>query len=254
MADWLPSPAVLRRLLYEALHGLKEPAEPDRLASDVWPPPGIIVTVATDADPTLGPEYRQRYFITIADEDYEPLIQHERHFALPELLIAASNEQPEGSRLMGGLSGDFMRGPVRWLWTRLHHFPRILLWPDSQNRQPNGIWFWHDYDRAQAPKLCTWLKNKVPDPSVVGAIVLDLRNLEDCKVLWEVANLVGISTENFYVSDEKAAEVYLLHHDDAIYISIPDKNKRQALLDDLARWPNLFKNCSGYTLESDRQS
>src|SRR6266852_4894594 len=216
MTAWFPSPTVLKRLLYEGLHRFKEPAEPGRLGLDVWPPPETIVTLATDPDMMLEAEYRQHYFVTIAGEDHEPLIQHERQFALPELLLAASKEQPEGSRLMGGLSGGFMRGPMRWLWVRLRRFQRVLLWPDSRERQPNGTWFWEEDQRHELPRLCVWLEKHVPDSSLVGAVLLDLKSLEDCKVVWEVANLVGISTENFYLSDEKASEVYLLHHHDSI--------------------------------------
>jgi hypothetical protein len=87
----------------------------------------------------------------------------------------------------------------------------------------------------------------------MGAILLDLASAKDCAVLWEVANLVGVNCYDFYLSDEKGSEVYLLHHHDCIYISIPDREKREGLLVELARWPNLIKDCSGYTTAVDHE-
>jgi hypothetical protein len=158
---------------------------------------------------------------------------------LPDPFAAASKDRPAGS--------CFMSGPVRWLLVHLQRFSRLLLWPDSQQRQPNGAWFWNQYELREMPRLCNLLMNKLPDPTLAGAVVLDLGSFEDCTVLCD------LSHHNFYVSDEKATEVYLLHHHDCIFMSVPEKEKRQALLSALAKWPKLIKDCSGYTTAMDHE-
>jgi hypothetical protein len=80
----------------------------------------------------------------------------------------------------------------------------------------------------------------------MGALVLDLRRDGDAAVFWEAAGLVGRGHENFYVSDEAAGEVYLLHHHDKVVVSVPDEHTRGLLLEELARRSDAFEDWSGY--------
>jgi hypothetical protein len=70
-------------------------------------------------------------------------------------------------------------------------------------------------------------------------------------VLLEAADLVGRSHENFYVSDEAAAEVYLMHHHDKVVVSVPDPAARQQLLVELDRLADIFEDRSGYGTSED---
>src|ERR1700687_6358107 len=105
--DWVRSPEVLQRLLFQQGHTCKAPCEPGRFATDICPSAETIVTVAHDCDATLEPMYRERYFVMVTDDNDEPLIQHAQEFALAELFASGSNRDPVGS--------FFTRGPVRWL-------------------------------------------------------------------------------------------------------------------------------------------
>ena len=50
--------------------------------------------------------------------------------------------------------------------------------------------------------------------AAAGAALLDLSDLGDCQVIWEAANLVGVGSYDFFLSDPAGREVYLLHHHD----------------------------------------
>ena len=80
----------------------------------------------------------------------------------------------------------------------------------------------------------------------MGALVLDLHVDADAAIFWETAALVGRSHENFYVSDEAATEVYLLHHHDKVVASVPDQDTRKFLLEELVALSDVFEDWSGY--------
>jgi hypothetical protein len=65
-------------------------ADPAGEPIDVSPPPEIYLTVGLDADGTLKPAYRARYFACRRDEDDDPLILHAPSFSLDESFAAAA--------------------------------------------------------------------------------------------------------------------------------------------------------------------
>ncbi len=230
-----------QRLIENGHRSWPEPA--NKTTTDIWPLPDIIVTVAMYADGALNPVLRERYFVTVEDAEDSPLLQYEWAFALPKGFAAAAEQEPPRN--------EFMNGPVRWLLVRLQQFRHVLLWPKDEHRQPDGTWLWHPEERNEVPELCGRLREATRDPSAIGAIVMDLAEPRDCIVLWQVANLVAWTHHNFYVSDLDGREVYFLHHHDCIFLSIPSPQAREALLEDLAQWPDILKDCSGYVSEID---
>jgi hypothetical protein len=206
----------------------------------------MIVTVALDTDSTLKPAYRERYFTCEKDEEEEPLLLSEMDFDLPEQFCSALALEP--------ISSYFMLGPMRWLFPRLAKSPGVVLWPKSKYRQPGGTWFFQNWEIDQVRLLHEWLSEVAPDIPSVGGIVLNLEELWDSRVLWEVANFVAQSYHDYFLSCLDGSEVYVLHHHDKIVVSIPDHQTRQELLDGLTARPDLFRDCSGYTSPADEES
>jgi hypothetical protein len=232
----------LRELLVRHGHVLGGDGEG---STDVSPAPEAIVTVAMDLDPTLDPAYRERYFATLLDrDDCKPLLRDHPDFALPEPFVAAVAKEPIGGRHM---RGNFLLGPFRWLIRRLVRFPRLLLWPEHQIRASDGLmrvrWV-----LDEMPEFKGWLEGAGPVPSDAGAIELDLSDIADCRVLWEVAEQVEASFYNYFVGDPEATEVYELHHHSRVVVSIPEPSERQRLLNDLSRYHEVIEDCSGSIL------
>jgi hypothetical protein len=146
-------------------------------------------------------------------------------------------------------------GPVRWLLARIRRFERVLLWPKGGLRGVDGCGFLLTTvggERIdQAPHLAQWIKSHAPEPAGVAAIDLGLSEVEDCQVIWEAANLAGVWSYDFFLSDSAGLEVYQLHHHDKVVVSIPDARARQRLLAELAGQPEVFENYSGYRSIAD---
>jgi hypothetical protein len=223
------------------------PEAPPGAFTEICPPPEHIVTVALNTDWTLRPPWRQRYFVCVKDVNSRPILEQEPAFALPDSFAAAAAREPA--------AGHFMGGPLRWLLLRLRAFSHICLWPEGGYRGPDGMGFLLttvDGKRLdQAPHLLRWLGEAAPEPSSLGAAVLDSRVTRDCQVLWEAANLVTRGNYNFYLSDLAGSQVYTLHHHDKVEMSIPDSQRRQLLLQELTGWGKVLQDCSGYSVLSN---
>jgi hypothetical protein len=216
---------------------------------DVSPPPETYVTVGLDVDGTLKPAYRERYFACRRDADDEPLLVRAPAFALQGAFAIAAERDPGNNY--------FAMGPLRWLLVRVRRFERVLLWPKGGFRGDDGLGFLlmtGGGERIdQAARLADWFQRHAPQPARVGAVFLDLSDLGDCQVLWEAANLVGVWSYDFFLSDAAGREVYQLHHHDKVVVSIPDARARRQLLEELTRQTDVFEDCSGYRSEADEE-
>lgn len=219
---------------------------PDGAAgSDLWPSPDSIVTVALNLDPTLRPPYRQRYFACLLESEANPVpvIQFEADFAVPSPFetIAAGHPVAEG----------FMTGPFRWLLNRLSRCRHLLLWPSGRDHKSGDSAFASAQLLDDCPELGRCLCSAGLSEAEVGAVVLDLAEQTDCRMLWKVASYVAQSFQDFYVASLEGTEVYLMHHHDKVVISVPDPAARQALLRELIDRSNVMEDCSGYSSPID---
>jgi hypothetical protein len=215
-------PDELRRHLAEAGHALLDLGDMPGVVA-VRMGPESIVTVAAGFDAVVRPAYRQRYFVCVYEskESSTPRVTDDPRFALPTDFLRAAEVDPAG--------GDFAPGPFRWLLHRLSRFDRLLLWSGSQ----------------------TGRRGPLAQHLGPVAAVLDLRVAGDCQLLWWAAKAVSEEFDDFYVADERCAEVYEMHHHDKIVACIPDASVRRLMLDELRALRGLFEDCSGYVLGSD---
>jgi hypothetical protein len=213
-------------------------AKPEAAPINVSPPPEEYVTVALEPDSTLKPEYRDCYFACVLSDDDVPVICDDPEFALPEPFATVAEQNP--------INNYFMMGPFRWLLRRIAPFSRILLWPRDG--------FHGDTTQRAGPHFASWIARHAADPSVVGAVVLNLSELSDCQVLWEVAEAVGVDCDDYFVSDLLGREVYCLHHHDKIVISIPDNGTRREVLDDLESLSGVLDDWSGFESKFDDET
>src|SRR5438093_5197688 len=190
----------LHGLLKERGHAFWS-AEPVEVPIDVSPPPETYLSIGLDADATLKPAYRDHYFACLRDADDEPLLFHAPAFAQREPFVAAAQRDPGNN--------SFVMGPVRWLLARVQRFERVLLWPEGGFRGDDGLGFLLTTvggERIdQAPHLARWFQRHAPGRA--GAALLDLSDLGDCQAIWEAANLVGMGSYDFFLSDPAAREV-----------------------------------------------
>jgi hypothetical protein len=220
------------------------PDEARICATDVWPPPETILTVAADLDPTLKPAGRQHYFACYlkSEEDPVPVLQEEPAFALPELFREVAKESPAGD--------CFLDGPFRWLLRRIARFDSVLLWPACREPGSGGA-FTQAGLFEETPRLRGELPRDTASLAAIGAVILDIKREPDCRILWEVANQVSQSFFDYFVSDLECREVYRLHHHGKVVVSLPDGASRQGLLDELENWSDLIEDCSGYETDCD---
>ncbi len=135
---------------------------------------------------------------------------------------------------------------------RLVRFPQLLFWPEHRIRASDGFvradWA---LEEKEMPRLRAWLREMGTVPSNAGAILLNTTALDDCKVLWEVAEQVEGGFYNHFLADVQGTEVYALHHHSKVIISIPEPQKRLRLLDELSRYPEVLEDCSDFVSEWD---
>jgi hypothetical protein len=229
----------LAQLLADRDHSLTSVTA--RAGTDVWPPPGIIVTVAAELDETLFPAYRKRYYVCRPDAEELPLLRADSRFALPqEFANAAKRGRPQG---------QFLLGPVRWLLVRIRRLPQLLLWPESTCLQDLDE-FPLEYLRA-VPDLAARVRDVHRGQATVPVLALDTREEHDCSLLWSAAAAVDRACYNFYVADVCCQEVYLLHHHDKIVVSIPDPEARSALVEELKAYSEVLQDYSDYDSSMD---
>jgi hypothetical protein len=238
----------LHRLLKDRGHAFWS-AKPEDAPIDVSPPPDVYLTVGADQDGALKSAYRNEYFACVRGADEIPLVRNAPEFALSGPLAEAAEREPAGN--------DFIDGPARWLFARIRRFDQILFWPGDGFRGTDGLGFpmttVSGQRITQLPHLANRLARHIPAPATAGAIVLSQSDVNDCRVLWEAANLVGTDVHNFYPCDLAGHEVYQMHHHDNVIVSVPDDEARWDLIDDLADRSDLFKDWSGYRSASDEE-
>ena len=61
----------------------------------------------------------------------------------------------------------------------------------------------------------------------------------------------GSGLRDCYLADEAGREVCVAHHDEAIFVSIPDAGRRMGLLAELTDAPWPFSDVSGYDSPAD---
>jgi hypothetical protein len=211
-------------------------------STDIVPHPEQIVTVALNLDPVLKAEYRGNYFACLVDDNHRPYISDHPAFAFPEAFSRLAVEEPP--------VGGFMNGPFRWLLRRLTALPSVLLWPDSRSRPAGEGGFIEATRLNEMPRL----KQSVSTaPLSAGALILNLESQPDRALLWEVAQRAGDAYLDPFVSDLGCVEVYQLHHHDKVVASIPDGERRRALLRELSALGDVLEDCSGYAVPSDEE-
>jgi hypothetical protein len=211
------------------------------LNTNVVPPPEMIITVAETLDDCQAPASGERYFVTLVDRvEYKPLIRTHPDFVLREPFAAAQEYEPVGGREM---RGNFLLGPFRWLLSRLTRFPKILLWPEQRIRGSTEF-VRAELETLEMPRLQEWLLAAGRQHTSPGAVVFDMSAVADCRVLWEVAEIVEASFFNYFIADVELREVYELDHHSKLVISVPDSNERTGLLQKLARYPEVIEDCS----------
>lgn len=217
-------------------------------ATDVWPEPHLIVTVGLYLDPTLKPEYRERYFVCLLEsqDNPAPVLQYDPAFALAESFCAVVEQSPPRS--------GFMDGPFRWLLQRLQRFRQLLLWPANRGNESVSLKIDPLRLSKELPRLAVWLRATNMASVEVGAIILNLTEAGDCEVLWKIADAVSDSCKDWYVSDPECKEVYCLHRHDKIVASVPNQMEREAMLQELANRSDLIEDCSRYHSEMEDES
>jgi hypothetical protein len=213
----------------------------------VWPDPGTVVTVAMEPDPTLYPQYRQRFFVLHPEPDpvFRVLGCPETHRRRWLELVAG---QPPG------YWQDFLAGPGSWLLCRLTRFRRVIAWSDGGlpwaglddpvHREwgmavpsPAAPFFApSDGPEAARPRLLPVQDSRFPD--AVAACLL----------------FASVGMRDWYLADEAAAEVYLAHHHEQVVASVPASTARDALLRELEEAGWLFRDVSGYESPMDEES
>jgi hypothetical protein len=212
-----------------------------------------VVTVALTLSPIIKEAYRQRYFVCLleSEEHPVPVVQYERYFALPDALRRAASPCLFRRAVEESDCDNFVDGPFRWLLRRLAPHRRILLW--ARPRLPSGDLLEQALSSEPLPELKRWLRAVPGRTAAAGAVVLDLADLADSALLWEVADHVSRSITDFYVSDTACTEVYCLSHLEMVKAIIPHEAIRRKLLEDLEKWADVFEDCSGYECDSDAQ-
>jgi hypothetical protein len=241
MASIISSDELLRRLI-RARHHIT--GDPEACSTDAGPTPETIVTVGLNLDPTLKPEYRQRYFACLLESEKNPVpvIQYEPLFALAERFRRAAEEHPA--------VGEFVDGPFRWVLHRLEGRREVLLWPRSRKGCPGGT-FENALKSEALPELEQRLGAITASLAGVGALVLDTIDPANCGLVWEVANHVRNSITDFYLSEPACSEVYVLHHHEMVQALVPDDWARHCLVEELECWDDVLEDCSGYEMEWD---
>lgn len=210
--------------------------------TDVWPPSDIIISVALQTDSTLGHEFRQRFFICATDNNDVALVEHLPRYHLSGHYIDLFKHFNNPSR--------FVQGPFRWLLAHLVHFHQLLLWPKTKYRIQRDGWFFQTWEKDVVEHLLKLIDAELSTlPSkldALGAIVLECSIVDHCFTLLEVANYVGVSHNDFWISDMDAKEVYLLHHHDKIVASLPDCSTRHSLLEACRSPSSGLIDVSGY--------
>jgi hypothetical protein len=214
-------------------------------STDVWPSPATIATVAMELDGTLPPSYRHRYFACVLDAEEQPILQYHAAFQLSTPFDSIRVQEPP--------RGHFMVGPFLWLLRRLRGFSRILLWPREKYRKTDGVWFFNPWEVDHVGALFEWAREAALNSLPVDAVMLDLVRQRDCRVLWQIGNLVADSHLDYYVSNADVTEVYLLHHHDKVIISIPNADLRRKVIRELNEVSDVITDCSDYTCPSDSE-
>jgi hypothetical protein len=205
--------------------------------TDVWPPPDIIISVSTSVDATLGHEYRNNYFICQKDGGDAPMIGSLPQYRLPHIWEAAIATFVTPS--------FFLLGPFRWACRQLTRYDRIVVWPRSKYRI-SGSWFVQEWDRKNVPRLLSLLSTAAGDGNI-GAVSLSTSSKAHCMILVEIANYVGTSDFDMWVSSDNMREVYLLHHHDVVVASVPEYAKRQTILQACAMLGSGLIDASNYS-------
>lgn len=194
----------------------------------VWPASNVVVVGAGVDQFTAIPRH---HFVCLPWEtDDPPQVHQDPAFALTRLFAAAEEQSPSDS--------DFLRGPVRWLVQRMYGWTSAWLWCDRRR----NCYFDQFRGGGEFPKLREWLARHLPTATEVAAIHLDLTAPLDVAVLWEKAGHVGRDLENYFLGDPAGNEVYLLHHHDEVFASVPDKAAWVRMVGELSARPDLFED------------
>ena len=213
----------------------------------VCPSPDTSIVVAIDADVTLYPAYRQRFF----------LCQPGAEDILTRAVCPVSIRQQWGEllvRLAPDQSRKLLAGPGAWTLTRLVQNDPILIWGV-------GSGYWEQSYRDTEYEL---IESKLGDRINFGPWRKHLTegaskeayclNPGDDQFAVTLAAYFLLSSYNhfeFYLTNTDCTEVYEIHHHDEVTASIPDPDLRQQVLEDLIQNQDIYTDISGYQLRDE---
>ena len=210
----------------------------------LWTNPDTVITVGVEPDGTLYPHFRQRFFVC----DLEP----ERIFRVmdcPEPHLRRWLELV--LRQPPGYWQDFMVGPGSWLLSRLARFDEVVAWADR------GL-AWNSLDCSthrswgmEIPGEAASFFDPTEGPESSRPRILPVHDARFPDAVAACVLFASVGSHDCYLADASGAEVYLAHHHDEVFVSIPDAQVREDLLAELkvASW--VFTDVSGYASTMD---
>ncbi len=232
-----PTLDVWRARLEKQGHRVFTPERQTATGFSLSPDAETRITVAVDPDGVLKPQYRERFFLCAPEPE-----QVFRVFGCPE---------PHRTRWLELLSlqppgywQDFLAGPGSWLLCRLTRFRKVVVWAD-RGLPWDGLdcplhWGWG----MKVPTLAAPFFATGPESNLPQVIAVCESHFADAVAACLL--FASVELRDCYLADEKGAEVYLAHHHDEVFVSLPDEGTRGALLRELADAPWLLADVSGY--------
>ena len=154
----------LRSKLVKNQHALIEPDDAD--STNVFPPPGEIVTIATDIDGVLRPQYRGNYFVCMHNDESDLSFSPSR--------IDLANQSLRQMFKLFPQTSAFVNGPIRWLLFQFERFVRILVWPMSSRRLSGGEWLFQDWELDESKLIRKKITDMLSHGYPTGAMEIDL--------------------------------------------------------------------------------
>jgi hypothetical protein len=203
-------------------------------------PADMVITVAVQADISVGPAYRNRYFVC------EPEPEHVfRQIECPQphrgRWLELISQQPDS------YWRDFMAGPGSWTLARLVRFDQVVIWPEDRGADWGGIDApAHRHWGMQIPSKAAPYFPPADSPESDVPRVINAESAQFADVVAACFLLSNVGLRDCYLADASGHEVYLINNDEFVFVSIPDLTRRTELLQDLdrAQWP--IKNVSGF--------
>jgi hypothetical protein len=236
--------AAWRARLERAGQPVKDPERETLTGFRLWPGPEVVITVGVEPDGTLYPQYRQRFFVCELEPEWIF-----RVIGCPEPLRLRWLELV--SRQPAGYWQDFLVGPGAWLLSRLSRFDEVVAWADY------GL-AWDALDcpthrgwRMEVPAEAAPFFPPTQGPGACNPCVIPVDGSHFPDAVAACLLFASVGLHDCYLADATGAQVYLAHHHDEIFVSIPEAGEREALLTELRAASWVFNDVSGYASTMD---